>query len=95
MCRPVLLTLASLCLFNILSAQDLYVPRDIQKAYTKETRSKDGKPGKHYWQNSARYNISVTVMPPDRIIKGSETITYLAITDCELRIVAISKKSLY
>jgi hypothetical protein len=59
-----------------LSAQDLYIPRDMQKAYGKETRSKDGKPGKNYWQNAAIYNISITALPPDRIIKGTETITY-------------------
>jgi hypothetical protein len=59
-----------------LSAQELYLPRDVQKAYAKETRSKDGKPGKNYWQNSARYNISITAMPPDRNIRGRETITY-------------------
>ncbi len=74
--RPVLLMLASICLINFLSAQELYIPRDMQKAYLKETRSKDGKPGKNYWQNSARYNISLSVMPPDRNIKGNETITY-------------------
>lgn len=59
-----------------LSAQDLYIPRDVQKAYVKETRSKDGKPGKNYWQNTATYNISITALPPDRNIKGVETITY-------------------
>ncbi len=57
-------------------AQDLYMPRDIQRAYKKETRSFDGKPGKKYWQNHARYIISVTALPPDRTVKGTELITY-------------------
>lgn len=57
-------------------AQNLYIPRDIKKAYEKGTRSADGKPGKNYWQNTARYNIAITVLPPDRTIKGTEQITY-------------------
>ena len=36
----------------------------------------DGRPGKNYWQNHARYAIDVTALPPDRTIKGSELITY-------------------
>ena len=57
-------------------SQDLYIPRDMQKAYKKETRSMDGRPGKNYWQNSARYNINLTALPPDRNIKGTESIVY-------------------
>jgi hypothetical protein len=37
----------------------------------------DGKPGKDYWQNHGRYTITITAMPPDRTIKGAETITYI------------------
>src|SRR5271165_4385110 len=57
-------------------AQTLYMPRDIQLAYKKETRSPDGKPGKNYWQNHGRYVISITVLPPDRTVKGTEQIIY-------------------
>jgi Peptidase family M1 domain len=59
------------------SQSSLYIPRDIQKAYKKGTRSMDGRPGKNYWQNRARYNITITAMPPDRNIKGTEQITYV------------------
>ena len=45
-------------------------------AYEKGTRSPDGRPGPHYWQNSARYEISIETAPPDRSIRGSEKITY-------------------
>ncbi|MFI5133446.1 MAG: M1 family metallopeptidase [Chitinophagales bacterium] len=70
-------SLAAVFLFSFsVSAQDLYMPRDIKQAYTKETRSMDGKPGKNYWQNHGVYNITVTAMPPDRNIKGVETIIY-------------------
>ncbi|RYY36834.1 MAG: M1 family peptidase [Sphingobacteriaceae bacterium] len=57
-------------------AQNLYMPRDITKAFNKGTRSPDGKPGKNYWQNHAKYNITVTAQPPSRNITGTETITY-------------------
>ena len=59
-----------------LNAQDLYMPRDVQRAFKNGTRSLDGRPGKNYWQNHARYNITVTAMPPDRNIKGEEQIVY-------------------
>jgi hypothetical protein len=59
-----------------ISAQDLYMPRSIKQSYNKATRSMDGRPGKSYWQNRGVYTITVTAMPPDRTIKGTETITY-------------------
>jgi len=70
--------LSTLCCIWLLQtqAQTLYLPRDIKKAYAKETRSADGKPGKNYWQNTGRYDIAITVTPPDRTVKGVETITY-------------------
>lgn len=62
---------------SMATAQTLYVPRDVKQAYKNETRSPDGKPGKNYWQNYGRYDITVTAMPPDRNIKGTEQITYI------------------
>jgi hypothetical protein len=53
------------------------MPRDIQAAYKKETRSADGTPGKKYWQNYGRYNITISALPPNRNIKGTEQITYI------------------
>ena len=58
-------------------AQTLYWPRDIKQAYKNQTRSNDGYPGIKYWQNTGRYNITVTAMPPDRNIKGTEQISYI------------------
>ncbi len=63
-------------LSNNVSAQDLFMPRNVQQAYAKGTRSMDGKPGKNYWQNHARYNITINAMPPNATIAGTETITY-------------------
>ena len=58
-------------------AQSLYMPRNIKQAYQNETRSPDGRPGIHYWQNYGRYNISVSALPPNRTITGKEDITYI------------------
>src|SRR5438105_2546333 len=69
------LMIISVC--NGLSAQDLFMPRNIKRAYMHDTRSMDGKPGKNYWQNRARYNINITALLPSRVIKGNETITYI------------------
>ncbi len=57
-------------------ARPLYVPRAVARAFRNGTRSPDGKPGAHYWQNGGRYAITVTALPPDRTITGSERITY-------------------
>jgi hypothetical protein len=57
-------------------ASSLYMPRAVQQAYRKGTRSPDGRPGPAYWQNRGRYNIAITALPPDRSIRGSEQITY-------------------
>jgi Peptidase family M1 domain len=59
-----------------LLAQQLYMPRNVVKAFKNETRSPDGKPGKNYWQNSAKYDISLTVTPSTRRVDGYETIVY-------------------
>ncbi len=56
--------------------QPLFMPENVRKAFTNETRSMDGKPGKNYWQNHGRYNINVTVAPPSKTVRGNETITY-------------------
>ena len=78
MLRFLLSTLFSIFLSMGTKAQSsLYIPRDMQKAYKKGTRSMDGHPGKNYWQNHGRYNITITAMPPDRNIKGTEQITYV------------------
>jgi len=58
------------------AARPLYVPRAIAHAYRNGTRSKSGRPGASYWQNRARYSITITALPPARAITGSEQITY-------------------
>jgi hypothetical protein len=62
--------------FNSFS-QQLYVPKNIQTTYQKETRSPDGKPGKNYWQNSANYNLNVNFAPDTRLVSGVVDIKYV------------------
>ncbi|MGB4844723.1 MAG: M1 family peptidase, partial [Ferruginibacter sp.] len=64
------------CLAITIHAQQLYMPKNVQDAYKKGTRSMDGKPGKNYWQNTADYKIDVKLSPPNRTITGTETIVY-------------------
>lgn len=78
MLKKLLLSTSLIACALLLHAQaPLYMPRDIRQAYQKGTRSMDGKPGKKYWQNRGRYDIRITTAPPDRNIKGTETITYI------------------
>jgi hypothetical protein len=71
-----LLLLASLARPAAAQTTPLYQPRDIKAAFAKGTRSPDGRPGPNYWQNRARYDITVQAAPPARDIRGRETITY-------------------
>ena len=57
-------------------AQSLYVPRAVKQAFARGTRSPDGRPGRSYWQNRARYSIAVRALPPDRNVRGTEQVTY-------------------
>ncbi|MEP6467745.1 MAG: M1 family metallopeptidase [Parafilimonas sp.] len=68
------------CLLLICSyifSQSLPVARNYQDAYDKQTRSTDGKPGAHYWQNKADYAINVNFAPAKRIVSGTEEIVYV------------------
>ncbi|MCI1186729.1 M1 family metallopeptidase [Hymenobacter sp. DH14] len=79
MIKPLLTLLLLAGLAETAAAQTtppLYMPRDIKQAFAKGTRSPDGRPGPRYWQNRARYNITVEAAPPARDIRGRETITY-------------------
>ncbi len=76
MLRSIFIT-AFICItLSYADAQTLTIPPGIEQAYTKGTRSLSGKPGKKYWENHARYNISISITPPNRIINGVEQITY-------------------
>jgi hypothetical protein len=76
-----MIKIISLCFIlisaNIFAQQPLMMPQNIKKAFTNETRSADGKPGKKYWQNHGKYNINVLVAPPSKTVTGKETISYI------------------
>ncbi|RQO75837.1 aminopeptidase [Pedobacter sp. KBW06] len=72
-----------------LRAQELYLPRNIKAAYDKGTRSKDGKPGKQYWQNKGKYDLRIQVNPGTKLVEGTETIKYTNNSPDTLRQVAI------
>jgi peptidase M1-like protein len=57
-------------------AQQIPLPVNIQPAYDKQSRTKDGKPGKNYWQNAAVYDLKINFDPVTRVINGSEEIDY-------------------
>lgn len=59
-----------------ISAQQLYYPLSFRKALKAGTRTETGLPGKNYWQNKADYDLNIHFNPADRMIKGSEVVTY-------------------
>jgi hypothetical protein len=73
-----LLTLAPLPAASAQQAgtRQLYMPRAVKQAYASGTRSPDGRPGPKYWINRGRYTITVTALPPDRTVRGTERIVY-------------------
>jgi hypothetical protein len=71
------------------SASSLYVPRSMKQAYARGTRSPDGRPGPRYWQNRARYTITLTTSPPNRNVTGTEQIVYVNASPDTLRRLAM------
>jgi hypothetical protein len=54
----------------------LPIATNLKKTYDKGTRNIDGRPGVHYWQNAANYDINVNFDPASRLLSGTQTITY-------------------
>jgi hypothetical protein len=71
------------------NSQSLYIPRNVEQAFKKGTRSPDGRPGSNYWQNTGHYTINVNAAPPDRTVRGSEQITYINNSPDTLRNIVI------
>ena len=71
------------------SAQELYVPRNIKKAIEKGTRTLTGQPGPNYWQNKGVYDIKVKVTPESKMVDGQETIQYTNNSPDTLKVIAI------
>lgn len=58
------------------TTNELYMPREYQEAYQNGTRSKEGIPGKNYFQNEADYRIKAEFFPENNLLTGHELITY-------------------
>lgn len=71
-----IITIIILVLSSYIFSQNEFIPLNITKAFHNGTRSKDGLPGKNYWQNSADYKIKIKFDPYVKIIEGSENIKY-------------------
>jgi len=66
-----------ICLFVFVQCfAQLPLPRNIQTAYNKGTRSQNGSPGKNYWQNTADYTLNINFNPATRELKGIVNIVY-------------------
>lgn len=72
----VFLTILVQVSFCLAQSSQMFLPLDIKKAYDKETRSLDGKPGPNYWQNGSEYKIAAEFDPSTLTLSGSEEITY-------------------
>ena len=68
---------------------NLYMPIEVQKAISNQTRSEDGKPGPKYWQNNTEYKINVSIDPSARLLKGNESIVYYNNSPDSLRKIVI------
>lgn len=84
-----LITFLLLYFYSGLFAQDLYTPRNIKKAYKKETRSLSGAPGSLYWQNKGVYHIETKVDAISKVVSGNETIQYSNNSPDTLKVIAI------
>jgi hypothetical protein len=75
--RKFYISVAGILVSSLCFSQQLFVPKNIQAAYQKGTRSTDGKPGKNYWQNTAFYKLNISFEPDTRLISGSVDINYI------------------
>ena len=74
---------------SLVSAQELYMPRNIKAAYEKGTRSTSGNPGANYWQNHGKYNMDLKVDAETKIVSGHEEIVYSNNSSDTLKTLAI------
>ena len=67
----------ALFVLTTIAQTSLYEPKEIKKAYDKGTRSREGIPGKSYWQNELAYNLKAELDPASKILKGEGRILYI------------------
>lgn len=54
----------------------VYIPLNVRHAIQEGSRTMQGDPGMHYWQNSGDYVINIRFDPGSRLLTGNETVTY-------------------
>lgn len=74
--RTVLLFVVFLFTCAVVSAQNLYMPRNVRGAYAAGFRSMDGTPGPKYFQNKSAHNIKINIAPPSPRVTGEQEIVY-------------------
>lgn len=67
--RKIFFSIALLGMLVPATAQELYMPRNIKKAYANGTRDLSGAPGKNYWQNKGIYDIQIKVMQIPKLFR--------------------------
>ncbi len=87
--KRIFLIILVLFVISRLFAQELFIPRDLQRAYNRGSRSSDGNPGSEYFQNRVNYNIQADFNPVTRVLKGTEKITYQNNSPYPLRYIVI------
>jgi len=71
-----LLIVFTAAFFALPAASQLFLPEELQQAYSRDTRNIDGYPGSHYFQNHASYDIAVDFDPVSGSLAGKADITY-------------------
>jgi hypothetical protein len=54
----------------------LFESKEYKRAYENNTRSRDGSPGKEYWQNRSTYEITAAFDPEEKLIQGHLSVEY-------------------
>ncbi len=66
-----------LLLFAFMADAQLPVEDIFKQAYLKGTRDNSGKPGRNYWQNTAKYDLKINFNPTTRLVSGTVEIEYI------------------
>ncbi len=70
------LTTILMVLWQLSAAVAQPLPEEVKNALDNGTRTFDGVPGIHYWQNHSHYSIDAELLVDKSILKASETVTY-------------------
>jgi hypothetical protein len=58
------------------SQNAFFEPKEFQSAIENKTRTRDGLPGKNYWQNTANYDLKASLDPLTNMLTGEGLIQY-------------------